>query len=72
MKDEIIVKLTLIVICLVILFICWLGDGTAWNGGHCSCGGNWVYKEAVGHRYTTDYIYECDSCGRMHEFMEKR
>lgn len=38
------------------------------NGTHKNCGGKWVYVEAVGHRYTTGYIYECDKCGEHHEF----
>ena len=47
-------------------------DGKKWNDGHCECGGNLVYVQAVGHRYSTYYMYECDSCGQVHEFMEKR
>lgn len=33
----------------------------------CPCGGRYVYQQAVGHRYTTTYIYRCDKCGRVIE-----
>ena len=35
-----------------------------WNNGYCQCGGYWRYDEAVGHRSSTTYMYECDRCGR--------
>lgn len=47
-------------------------DYDAWNYGYCECGGKWVYQQAVGHYYSTDYIYECDKCGKIHEFDEMR
>jgi len=35
------------------------------NNGICTeCGGNYVFVQAVGHQISTDYIYECDGCGR--------
>lgn len=35
------------------------------NNGVCTeCGGNYVFVQAVGHQISTDYIYECDGCGR--------
>jgi hypothetical protein len=39
-----------------------------WNDGYCKCGGKWEYQEAVGHRYSTNYLYKCDKCGRIVEF----
>ena len=57
---------------LVILFLAYVLNESHWNDGHCSCGGNWVYQQAVGHRYTTYYLYECDKCGKTYEFHEKR
>lgn len=61
-----------IIIAIFIIFICRCMNDTGWNNGHCSCGGNWVYQQAVGHRYETMYLYECDKCGRTYEFFEKR
>ncbi len=43
-----------------------------WNDGHCSCGGNWNYVQAVGHYSSTTYLYECDKCGKAKEFYKKR
>ena len=55
------------IICAVLLIICVCCDGihnaNVWNDGHCpTCGSEWRYVEAVGHRYTTSYIYVCDKC----------
>lgn len=37
-----------------------------WNHGVCTeCNTPWHYKESVGHRYDTTYIYECE-CGEHH------
>ena len=39
-----------------------------WNNGHCDvCGGTWKYEQAVGHRYSTAYIYVCEDCGKRIE-----
>lgn len=65
-------RLIIIAILLVILFICHCVNADKWNDGHCSCGGNWVYQQAVGHRYETYYLYECDKCGKTQEFYKKR
>ena len=44
-----------------------------WNDGHCDvCGGTWKYEQAVGHRYSTYYIYVCDNCGKRIEISEIR
>lgn len=44
-------------------------DIEVWNGGyHEDCGGRWMYEQAIGHRYDTDYMYVCDKCGMRHEF----
>ena len=38
-------------------------ESKEWNDGHCPvCGSEWRYVEAVGHRYSTAYIYACDKC----------
>lgn len=38
-----------------------------WNNGYCECGGHWVYEQAVGHAYSTSYLYKCDKCGKTLE-----
>lgn len=48
------------------------GDDTRWNNGHCVCGGEWKYEQAVGHRYDTTYIYVCDECNKRIELFEMR
>ena len=47
-------------------------DNDKWNGGYHQCGGKWVYEQAVGHRYSTNYIYKCDKCNMREEFSEYR
>ena len=47
-------------------------DEKAWNNGRCECGGHFEYEQAVGHQYSTSYIYKCDSCGKHIEIWEKR
>ena len=39
-----------------------------YNNGICPvCGGKYEYQQAVGHRYTTHYIYKCNGCGDLIE-----
>lgn len=39
-----------------------------YNGGICrQCGGRYVFRNAVGRRWTTEYVYVCDKCGSMIE-----
>jgi len=57
-------------ILLVILAVCWFASkvwsADKYNNGVCeACGGQYVYQQAVGHRYSTEYIYICDKCGHM-------
>lgn len=48
-------------------------DDELWNNGYCSeCDGQWIYEQAVGHRYDTSYIYVCDKCGKRIEIGEIR
>lgn len=48
-------------------------DIAVWNDGyHENCGGTWEYEQAVGHRYSTHYIYICDKCGMRYEFNDLR
>jgi DNA-directed RNA polymerase subunit RPC12/RpoP len=48
-------------------------DNKKWNNGHCPvCGSEWEYEQAVGHYYSTDYVYVCNNCGRRIEIGEIR
>ena len=57
-----------IVVIVVAILGCTKCDNDKWNDGQCpNCGTAWRYEQAVGHRYTTHYIYVCDTCGRRIE-----
>jgi len=58
-----------IIIGLIALFLFWNHehDANLWNDGRCSCGGYWQYDQAVGHKYSTSYIFRCDKCGSLIE-----
>lgn len=60
--------LMIVVVTLLVSFF----DTKSWNDGHCKCGGNWVYEQAVGHEYFTTYLYTCDKCGKAIEITDKR
>jgi len=47
-------------------------DEKEWNNGYCECGGHFEYEQAVGHQYSTSYIYKCDSCGKHIEVWQER
>ena len=47
-------------------------DTANWNNGYHECGGEWTYQQAIGHKYSTKYLYECDKCGETYEFRRKR
>lgn len=67
-KSDNIVILILIAILLVIVFIEGCCSTVSYNSGKCSlCGGTYKFKETVGHRYGTNYIYICDKCGNLIE-----
>ena len=65
---EFIAPLVLLIIVAIISFVIYSANSSQWSNGYCSCGGRWVYREAVGHRYSTSYIYKCDKCGKVKEF----
>ena len=48
-----------------------LSEKTYNNGIHEGCGGHWVYETAVGHRYSTNFIYHCDKCGETVELYDR-
>lgn len=65
MDTEVKVKLVLLVLVIVLgIFFCYKCDKDDWNDGYCpNCGTSWRYEQAVGHRFSTGYIYVCDKCG---------
>lgn len=57
-----------IVLLIVLLFIRSCASSSIWNNGICSyCGGHYKFQQAIGHQYTTNYIYICDKCGHSIE-----
>lgn len=60
--------LILLGVLLVIFVIQGINSSNAYNNGICPyCGGTYVFKETVGHRYSTNYIYICNKCGHLFE-----
>lgn len=74
MKDwyDFIAPIIILLIVVILGFARCSIDTDQWNDGYCSCGGRWVYQEAVGHRSSTTYIYKCDNCGKVKEFYSTR
>ena len=69
-------SIIMLIICIIIIFImnsceATLSEKTYNNGIHEGCGGHWVYENAIGHRYSTNFIYHCDKCGTVVELSEK-
>lgn len=63
---------SIVIVILLFWNIASIFDNIRWNNGYHSCGGKWEYVQPVGHAYTTTYLYECDKCGKTHEFGKKR
>ena len=77
-RDNIEIKgnIIILIICVIIIFMmnaceATLSEKTYNNGIHEGCGGHWVYETAIGHRYSTYFIYDCDKCGTVVELSEK-
>ena len=75
-KFELKGSIIMIIICIIIMFIMnscetVLSEKTYNNGIHEGCGGHWIYENAIGHRYSTNFIYHCDKCGTTIEFADK-
>ena len=65
---EIKADIIMLIICIIAIFTIHscgaIMSATTYNDGvHKGCGGHWVYETAIGHQYTTSYIYHCDKCG---------
>lgn len=59
-----------IAIIIVVLFIDNIISSTQYNDGICPCGGTFQYKQAIGYRYETRYLYICDKCGRTIKILQ--
>lgn len=71
--SAIIIFLILIACIIVGLIFDGKRDDKLWNDGHCpTCGAEWEYEQAVGHRYSTHYIYMCPECESRIEIGEIR
>ena len=57
----------LIMLLLILHLLQGCSSEITWNDGKCPCGGHYIYKEAIGHHYTTEYAYVCDTCGNRIE-----
>lgn len=68
LKIKTVVLIILLILLFLLRFIDKTVDTTTYNNGYCECGGKWIYQQAIGHGYTTNYIYKCDKCGRIKEF----
>ena len=67
------IAITILVVILVIIIPLSCAETKRWNDGvHIGCGGHWQYEQAVGHMYTTSYMYVCDKCGTRTTFAELR
>lgn len=72
-KAAIIMALILIAIIVCAVIIGGNRDNKLWNNGHCpTCGSEWEYEQAVGHYYSTSYMYVCNKCGKRIEISEIR
>ena len=75
-KFELKVDLMILGICIVLIFIlniyASISSANTYNNGiHKDCGGHWVYENAVGHRFSTNFIYHCDKCSTTIELTNK-
>lgn len=70
-KEELFVSLGIFALIVAMVFLavkcekCISSD--KYNNGNCECGGHYEYLEAVGHKYSTTYIFFCNKCGRRIE-----
>ena len=67
-SGSLITILILIGVLLLLSLIQGCSSSTAYNNGTCPyCGEAYQFKETVGHRYSTHYIYVCNKCGNLIE-----
>ena len=67
-KEDGVIVLILVGILIVWLILNNIHSTSLYNDSNCpKCGGHYVFQTAVGHHYTTSYIYKCDNCGDLIE-----
>lgn len=70
---QVIIAITLIIAVVIGAVKCSRNqDEVKWSNGYCECGGHWEYEQAVGHQYSTTYMYKCDKCGKHIELHKER
>lgn len=53
---------------LVLVFIASGCENNEYNGGiHKGCGGTYIFQQAIGHKYSTSYLFKCDKCNETLE-----
>lgn len=58
--------------CATLLHTTMEAEEEKWNGGHCSCCGEWDFECIVKTRNgTKTYVYECNECGEIFESSTK-
>lgn len=63
------VIIVLLIILLVITVISHTIDRNNYNDGVCqNCNGTLIYQQAIGHKYTTSYVFKCNKCHQLYEF----
>lgn len=65
----------LLLVVAILLGLIWFGaqkETADWNNGYCPvCGTKYRYVQAIGHRYSTAYIYVCDTCNEHIEVSQE-
>ena len=61
--------IALLIVLLAIITISYKIDRDKYNNGICrNCGGTLIYQQAIGHKYSTSYMFKCNKCHKMYEF----
>ena len=69
---EIIMLLLVVAILLGLIYFGAQKETADWNNGYCPvCGTKYRYVQAIGHRYSTAYIYVCDTCNEHIEVSQE-
>ena len=46
-------------------------DKKSWNNGQCQCGGSYEFQEINVHNIGNGFVYKCNTCGRIVEFLSR-